>query len=475
MADARLDPLIRPPEPRLRIWTEAALLLQAGMESTWIALWYAAMFERQVRVPWWTIWLVQWGIVSFSFGLARFLEAAHMRMRLRRAVFLVWIVLSTLLSLKLIVFLDLRTDLLYLLLAPVRSLTGADASLLPFLHILFIPLLILRGVMLASNLPDTRSALLGFQTGLVALLLHGLLYLPTHPRLSSTGLFLYLFFGLLTMSAVRIAGVTNFRGGKLARLNRTWIAGLLAGALAVVAAGLLLGRISAGTLGELVAVVFLALAGLIGVIVVLLLFPLLTLLIDGIMRALEQLASRFNGDFLDNLQESLAGLQGIAAQFVERILPTLHLMRILIPLAVLAGIVAAVLLWLKLSELYLHAQPEEDASGLPPGSLLGMLRRLARGLRGQGRRPIHPARLIGAARIRRVYAGLMALCARKGTPRKAWLTPLEFLPRAEELFPGRELELEQITRAYIKVRYGELPESREEVEQVLEAWKKLKF
>ena len=473
MADARLDPIVRPPEPRLRVWTEAALLLQAGMEMTWVALWYAAMFERQVRVPWWTIWLALWGIVSISFALARFLEAAHLRMRRRQAVFLVWIALSALLSLKLIVFLDLRTDLLYLLMAPVRSLTGADASLLPFLHIFFIPVLILRGVVLASNLPDTRAALLGFQTGLVALLMHGLLYLPTHPRLSSAGLFLYLFLGLLTMSAVRIAGVTNFRGGKLARLNRTWIAGLLTGALAVVAAALLLGRISAGTVGELVAVVFLAVAGLLGVIVVVLLFPLLTFLTDVIMRALQQLALRFNEDFLGNLQESLAGLQGMAAQFVDRILPTLHVMRILIPLAVLAGIIGAVLLWLKLSELYLRAKPEEDTSGLPPGSLLGMLRRLARGLRAQGRRSIHPARLIGAARVRRVYAGLMALCARKGSPRKAWLTPLEFLPRAEELFPGRERELEQVTRAYIKVRYGELPELREEVEQVLEAWKSI--
>ena len=89
-------------------------------------------------------------------------------------------------------------------------------------------------------------------------------------------------------------------------------------------------------------------------------------------------------------------------------------------------------------------------------------------------RPVSVRRLIAAARIRRVYAELMALCGRLGEPRAISLTPNEFLPKAGQVFPQHEEELALITRAYVQVRYGEYPESREEVEQVIRAWRQVK-
>ncbi len=464
----------RPPEPLLRAWSETALLSRAGMEMTWVALWYAAAFERQVRIPWWGIWLALCGVTAGSYGLARLFNWARWPLRLRRGLFLLWIALCAFGTLKLILLRDVRTDLPYLLLAPVRSLTGADDSLLPFLHILFIPLLALRGVLLAGSPPDVRGSLLGLQTGLVALLLHGLIYLPTHPRMSAGGLFLFLFLGLVMMCAARIAGVTNFRGGRLARPSVGWAAGVLAGALAVVGAGLLLGRISAGSAGEIIAAVFLGILGLLGILLLMVFFPLLSWLVNLVILALQRLAGGFDTEFFENIKKGLAGFQTLAAGFFERILPALHMARILIPLLVLLGVVGLALLWLKLSELRLNARAEEETAQAPPADLLALLRRLARRLRPWGRRAAHPGRILAAARIRRVYGALMARCAGLGAPRKPWLTPLEFLPQARELFPGREAELELITSAYVRVRYGELPETRQEVSAVLEAWRKIK-
>ena len=83
------------------------------------------------------------------------------------------------------------------------------------------------------------------------------------------------------------------------------------------------------------------------------------------------------------------------------------------------------------------------------------------------------ARLLQAARIRWVYFQLMDLCTELGRPRPAAVTPLEFLPDLEALFPDSQAGLGFITQAYLKVRYGELPESRDEVEQVVSAWKKV--
>lgn len=470
MNEARLASLLHPPETRLRAWNHVSLLAQAGMEMVWAALWYAGLFEHQVRAAWWQIWLIFWGLVTCTFALARLLEWTHARLRLRQGIFLVWILVAAFLSLKAILFTDLRTDLGYLLLAPLRSLSGADANFLPFLHIFLVPLLVLRGVALASAMPDVRSALVDFQMGLAALLLHGLLYLPGHPGFSSTGLFLYLFLGLVTMSAARIAGVTNFRGGRLARLNLAWIAGILAAGLSIVAAGLLLGWLASGFAGELIGRALLLLLGLIGLLLVLLLFPLLNLVVTLIGFILQQLASRFDTNFLQNMQQSLTGLQAFAAQIIERIRPTLHLARILVPLVVLGAVVALVLVWLRLREIDLRATPEADTAGLPPGSLLAALRRLVR--RGMGiRAPVYPARLIAAVRIRRVYADLERLCKRLGEPRAVSLTPNEFLPRAGQVFPGREADLALITGAYVRVRYGEYPESGEEVEAVIRAWR----
>ena len=83
-------------------------------------------------------------------------------------------------------------------------------------------------------------------------------------------------------------------------------------------------------------------------------------------------------------------------------------------------------------------------------------------------------RILAAARIRRIYAQLMQLSADLGKPRPAAFTPLEYLPSLEKLFPNHPEELRLVTGAYLRVRYGELPETHQEVEQVDVAWKRVR-
>jgi hypothetical protein len=65
----------------------------------------------------------------------------------------------------------------------------------------------------------------------------------------------------------------------------------------------------------------------------------------------------------------------------------------------------------------------------------------------------------------------MNLCERLEQSRPAWRTSVEFLPDLEALFPGFQRKLGTITEAYLKIRYGDLPELREEVEAVENAWR----
>jgi hypothetical protein len=82
--------------------------------------------------------------------------------------------------------------------------------------------------------------------------------------------------------------------------------------------------------------------------------------------------------------------------------------------------------------------------------------------------------VLAAARIRRTYAQLMHLCRQLGIPRHPAVTPLEFLSVMLAAFPGCEQELEQITTAYQQVRYGEIPETGQAVQDVLSAWERVR-
>ena len=114
------------------------------------------------------------------------------------------------------------------------------------------------------------------------------------------------------------------------------------------------------------------------------------------------------------------------------------------------------------------------------GGLLGILRqsvknqldKLSQTLRGRSR--LRPGqRLLAAAKIRRIYSRLMDLTTKLGTPRPPAYTPLEFLPVLESLFVEGVDEVREITDAYLRVRYGELPESNQEVQMVESAWQRV--
>ena len=125
-------------------------------------------------------------------------------------------------------------------------------------------------------------------------------------------------------------------------------------------------------------------------------------------------------------------------------------------------------------------QRRQSATGYEPDFLLkrGEVREIIRkalqdaldGLAGRFR---PTRRLIAAARIRRIYTQLMDLCEALNSPRPASTTPYEFLPELGELFTTQTEDLRVITEAYVRVRYGEFPESKTEIEAVESAWQRV--
>ena len=82
---------------------------------------------------------------------------------------------------------------------------------------------------------------------------------------------------------------------------------------------------------------------------------------------------------------------------------------------------------------------------------------------------------MAAERIRYIYAQLLELSADLGHSRPTSITPLEFLPELEDQFPGLGVDLRVITTAYNDIRYGELPETKRQLEAVEEAWRRVRL
>ncbi|MCA9981506.1 MAG: DUF4129 domain-containing protein [Anaerolineales bacterium] len=78
-----------------------------------------------------------------------------------------------------------------------------------------------------------------------------------------------------------------------------------------------------------------------------------------------------------------------------------------------------------------------------------------------------------AASIRRIYQQMVAIAAEDGYPRGEAETPFEYQAQLDALWPQATAETSLITQAYVRVRYGELPETRSELEAIFAAWQQL--
>lgn len=78
-----------------------------------------------------------------------------------------------------------------------------------------------------------------------------------------------------------------------------------------------------------------------------------------------------------------------------------------------------------------------------------------------------------AASIRRIYRKMLRAADANGYPRLDAETPYEFLKTLAKVWPENRQEAQLITTAYVKIRYGELPETEQELQAIKIAWRTL--
>ena len=294
----------------------------------------------------------------------------------------------------------------------------------------------------------------------------------------------FFFFSLMAVALARVEEVNQAKGGVGAPFNFTWLTILLGSIVVVLATAWLISQMYsvegfAQVLRWLEPVFdpLLRVVGYILVLLIRLLEPLLRWFFEIFQGAFENVAQSIEG------LESLGPLPMPDLSTTEPAQPPRLLMDVsryvcLSLLGVGALMVLALTLRRRLDRRRRGDEIRESlwSSAAFADGVLGSLRdgwdrfRDMAGLVGQ----FGPGmRLYAAVSIRKIYANMARLAEKQGFPRQPAQTPYEYLPALGLAFPDCQAEATAITEAYVKVHYGEAPESIRELQRIREHWQQI--
>ncbi len=474
---------------RLNSWREISILMLMIMEVSWVTPWFRSLTSATYALDPLRVFGVILGTVLFSHILVRSMNYARIKKTFRQGLLVVFILIAIFGSIKILLYAKEPTSLGELLNQPLSSF-GDLRSLIPAEFIVIVTILVAfwRGISIAQEHIGPSSVKDHFWLGIAMYVVFVFINTLATGETPEGFFFLFLFAALIAMVAARISVIGMLRGGNEYKLNRSWLVGMVLAALFVVALSALLGGM-VGNHFSWIGAIFLGIFGAVMLLLWLLIGPVVSLLISLLQKVFNTQGLKDLLDSFQNLNQTLLGLgQNIfdkindspLSRFFERLAPAL---RTVIFTGIIVLLIAGVVAWMAIRLWQDRARRTKDGeqkSSLQAGNLLQRLLDLLRGGLGNAIQSLyqladsnHRQRLRAAARIRQVYADLMDLCAALGQPRDEAQTPLEFLPRLSQLFPQLELESAVITEAYNCIRYGQLPETRQDVEEVEEAWKKI--
>jgi hypothetical protein len=450
---------------------EIALVAPLALAALpWARYWPAAQVA---------LWLLL--IMLIPFNLSRLMSLLRVPVQRQQVVMVAGLLLAILLSLRTLLFdlaspIDLRwIPAFYNHIAESGNpYWGRDVAI--FILVTFFWW---RGISLVGRRVDMKSLGLRFRISalifapIVILIASGLADWNVIP-------FLLLFFlaGLLAMALTRAEQLEQDKSGKSFAMSPRWLAAVTLAALAIILAGVILASwISgesilglAGWLQPLWLALYFAATTIIGLLAHLAL-PFLSLL------------SIFLQWMVDVIGEAMRrGLQPLTPGTElndEPLFPELDRYVQLQPeyrslLIILVMLLAVLVVALALNWIYRQMRPEAERN-----SELARVR----GQDDQEKRPGLVGRLLqqlglrrgwrAAASVRRIYREMSLVAGAAGYGRGESETPYEYLPTLAKAWPDNQAETSLITRAYVRVRYGEFPESKQELAELEAAWKRL--
>jgi Domain of unknown function (DUF4129) len=459
-----------PTKSQTNFWAEFPGIAVLIINALWIGEWYQIAVHSTVQTGW--IILLLAGLMISSYYLARFFNQLQNKPLIQRMLYLFWVFTSLLLSLNMIFFTESFFGPGLLIRQTFNTFFNNQRNVPEFWHLFIFLLAILRSIILARN-PVTRDQVSSaFRTGVIMLLLSGFTFGGEVPSGILPVFYGLLFTGMLGLSVSHFVDLAESSGGRLPTYGKQWVLGILIASLSFVLLAVIAGWLIDETIAGYLAQAALASFMILSVLIMLILSPILAIILE--------VSNRIGQALFANSPEILAqvtsqqGIEDLNATSEENIYLLTEIFEnskgaiMLIILGIVAILAIILVRWKPWKR---RLREEEGISSTASRST-----RPGRSA-DENKRPNLLANLrskLAAARIRDVYRRLMLLCERLKHPRPAALTPLEFLPQMADLFPDCDTELTSITNAYLKIRYGELPESSEEVAAVLTAWAKVR-
>lgn len=472
--------------PHVRYWQVLTAVALMAMELAWVVPWYRLLTWTSAPTTRLQAFAVLGVTLTFAYFSMQFLDYFQLKRKYTIATMAICLTVAVVVGFKLLIFLRESVSLRFVLR---RIFLGCFESvhIIPPEAIAILAILMIwqRGVSLARERLGSLSVERGFKRGLILLAVNGLVAYPLIRVIPTVDLYGFLFFGLVAMGAARLSSLSRLRGGKKSPFDRRWVFGVLGFAAVVLVVGAIFTLLAKGPLTTGVTYLITIAVNLFSRVLVIVLWPVVFAGINGLMRIVDWInLQRMDGlesaQSLQTQNELTEWLQQMQQAdpptWIEQIVPVLKS-------ALLWGLVCLILafLLLRLQRLIRENGQDGEASErdslLSEGGLIGLLRNAFRrrtdSLLQNLERWRNPERRLAAARIRRIYADLMQLSEELDCIRPASQTPLEFLTLLGQIFPDFSHELVAITHAYVRVRYGELPETPQELEIVEDAWRQV--
>jgi len=465
---------------------ETLLLALAGMEICWFAPLFLVLSHRSWTLPPFAVGLMLWLVVWSMMRLARFLAERQISFPLYEIIVLGMVIISSLLVIRLYVHWTMAWDDWSWLAATGRALTHLIESFSDEVIVLGTMFFLWwRAISLSQREHDFQSV--GYEFRRNVLLLTASTLLLSHLAGREVNLFIapFFFFSLLAVALARVKDKSRVSGGIERPFGLRWLAILSAGNLLVLGLAWLLSPLySVKGFRKLLTWLdpLFVWMGRVASWLLMKFLQLLGLFMEWVIALLRRWLGSGGLQFVKSPAfEFLLQVRREASGYAWPPAWVMALGRYLCPTLLIIAALLLIAIWLEHRQRGSRRLLEDERQPLWEAEadlrVGGLLRRKWEQLRAlmvqMGRFGFH-RRLYAAVSVRAIYANVIRLAERQGFPRPPARTPYEFLPTLARAFPGHEADLARVTEAYVRVHYGELPVTREELEALRACWDRLR-
>jgi len=454
-----------------QVWSGLAALLLIQVEVSWLIPWYLGVAEVSYKTSGWRAFLVLAGNMLLAYLFTRFTENLHLKRNIQQigliGLFLVNLVLAT----KLLLDPAISN--------PIQGLIKLDPG--PVLVVLAGAWLWWRGISLGRSIITPETVWRRFWLGIWMLVAYLLVITRvTQVQPNFIPFLVFLGTGLLALIISRIAYIHFYHGSQRNPLGRNWLVAIGASVVASTLLAAFFATLLTSQFNPFLSQLSEALRWIVAGFIFLASIPglILTYLVSPLLEALQL--------FLQSkaTPEPNATPYMFITPTVPTISPEISEPLTIHPLAItiLFWIIVMLVTVLVFNQLKIIRSSRSDQTLEDPEILLRR-NELWRKLRqtalqqlqeaGDSLRKLRVRHSKQAAYIRRIYSELMNLSETLEKPRPVGITPNEFLPTLQKAIPGVQPDLERLTEAYNRVRYGELPESATEITLLEQAWQRI--